>query len=70
MQSAQRHGLKKKSHSTNQFNHSEYSRWSDGLKASQSRKTECEIESFLGTTEILETVHENISVSLKEIGEQ
>jgi hypothetical protein len=70
MQIAQRHGLAKESHSTNQFNHSEYSRWSEGLKASQSRETQCEIERFLGTTENPRTDHENISLSLKEIGEQ
>jgi hypothetical protein len=70
MQNAQRHGLNKQSHSTNQFNHSEYSRWSEGLKAGQSRKTECEIERFLGTTENPRTEDENISLSLKEIGEE
>jgi hypothetical protein len=68
MQNAQYHGFKKGSHSTNQFNASEYERWSEGIKNTQSPTTQCGIESFLGTNENLQTRREDISVFLIEIG--
>jgi hypothetical protein len=70
MQNAQRHGFKKKNPSTNQFNNSEYDRWSEGLKAIQSGKTQCEIVKSLGTAEDPLSGHETISVSWKEIVEK
>jgi hypothetical protein len=68
MQNAQYHGFKKENHSTNQFNDSEYERWSEGIKATQSPTTQCGIESFLGTKENLQAGREDISVFLIGIG--
>jgi hypothetical protein len=63
MQNAQRHGLKKKRYSTNRFNDSEYQRWSEGITATQSRKTQWGIETFLGATKNLQPGREGIPVS-------
>jgi hypothetical protein len=68
MQNTRHHGFKKEIHSANQFNDSEYKRWSEAITRSQSPKTEWGIESFLGTNENLQPVHQDISISLVGIG--
>jgi hypothetical protein len=57
MQNGQDHGLKNESHSTNQFNNSEYARWLKGITSAQSLKTQSGIEGFLGTNENLQPGH-------------
>ncbi len=63
MQNAQHRCLKKECHSTNLFNDSEYERWSQGLKASQSIQSsnpQWGMESFLSTTDNLQPEHANV----------
>jgi hypothetical protein len=70
MQNAQHDGYKKKHYSTNRFNDSEYKRWSEGLKASGSCKTQWGIDSFVGTNENLQPGCEDVSPSAMKIGEK
>ena len=70
MQNARHDGHKKERHSTNQFNDSEYKRWSEELMPTRSCKTQSGIESFLGTNENPQAGCEDISVSSMEIGVQ
>jgi hypothetical protein len=72
MKNGQNHGsnFKKESHSSNQFNDSEYKRWSKGITATQSNTTQSGIESFLGTNETPQSESEETSGSLTAIGEQ
>lgn len=58
MQNGQDHGLNKESHSTNQFNNSEYARWLKGITSTQTLKTQSGIEGFLGTNELQQPEHE------------
>jgi hypothetical protein len=60
MQNTQQHNMKKKCHSTNHFNDSEYNRWSQRLKAIQSSDPHSGIENFLGTTDSLHSERANI----------
>ena len=46
------------SHSTNQFNNSEYARWLKGITSTQTLKTRSGIEGFLGTNEHQQPEHE------------
>ena len=68
MQNTPYRGFKKKNQSTNQFNNSEYQRWSEGTKGSQCHKTEWGIESFLGTNENLQSGRQDVSKPLVEAG--
>jgi hypothetical protein len=70
MQNARHDGHEKERHSTNRFNDSEYKRWSEGLMAGRSFKTQWGIDSFLGTNENLQAGCGDISVSSMEIGER
>jgi hypothetical protein len=70
MRNGRYHGLKKEGHSMNQFNDSEYERWSEQFKATESLQAQSGIESFLGTSENLQPGREDISVSLIKIGEK
>ena len=70
MKNAQHHGLKKESHSTNQFNDSEYKRWSEGIAADKPGGTQWGIESFLDPNENPRPGCEDISISSVEIGEE
>jgi ABC-type xylose transport system substrate-binding protein len=67
MQTKPYHELKKESHFLSQFNDSEYERWSEGIKATKSPKTQLGIEGFLGTNENLQAGREDISMFLQEI---
>ncbi len=68
MQNALHCGFKKESPSTNQFNDSEYKRWSEAITGSEYPKGECGIESFLGMNENPRSNSQDNSVSLVEIG--
>jgi hypothetical protein len=70
MQNSRHPGSEEERRSTNQFNHSEYKRWSEGLKATRSFKTQSGIDSFLGANENLQARCEDISVSSMEIGDK
>jgi hypothetical protein len=70
MQTTRHHGIKDERHSTNQFNDSEYKRWSEGLTATRSFKTQWGIDSFLGTNENLQPGNEDVSLSSTEIEEK
>jgi hypothetical protein len=67
MQNSLHHGSEEERRSTNQFNHSEYKRWSEELMATRSFKTQSGIDSFLGTNENLQLGCEDISLSSMEI---
>jgi hypothetical protein len=58
MQTRQDPGLTMESHSTNQFNNSEYARWLKGITSTQTLKTRSGIEGFLGTNEHQQPEHE------------
>ena len=68
MQITRYRGFKNTNHSTNQFNNSEYKRWSKGTKGNQCHRTEWGIESFLGTNENLQSGRQDVSNPLVEVG--
>jgi len=70
MQSEQRHSLKKKNHSTNRFNDSEYERWSEGITTAHSTGAPGGIDGFLGTTENEQLGGEEFPGSLTGIGKK
>jgi hypothetical protein len=70
MRNARHHISEKEKNSANQFNESEYKRWSEGIAANQSLKTQWGIESFLGTNKNLDPGSEDISLSSMEAGEK
>jgi len=70
MQNAQENGSKEEGHPTNRFNDPEYRRWSEGLIAARSFKTQCGIQSFLDTNENLQPGCEDICLSSMGIGEK
>lgn len=70
MRNARHHISEKERNSANQFNDSEYKRWSEGISTGQSLKTQWGIESFLGTNEKLDPGSEDISLSSMEVGEK
>jgi hypothetical protein len=70
MQNAKRKGSEKEGHTTNQFNDSEYERWSKGITDTKSLEIQSGIKSFLGTPANLQPGREDNSISLIEIGKK
>jgi hypothetical protein len=70
MRNARHNGCKEERQPTNRFNDSEYRRWSERLMATRSFKTQCGIQSFLGTNENLQPGCEDISLSSTGVGEK
>src|SRR5580692_1444336 len=68
MQNTRHDGHKR--HSTHQFNHSEYKRWSEGLMASRSFKTQLGIDAFLTPNENLQARPEDIALPSMEVGDK
>jgi hypothetical protein len=68
MQTARRDELKKQGRTSNQFDDSEYERWSAGIAVSQTPKPHGGIDRFLGTNEKLAARGEDAFVTSIEIG--
>lgn len=67
MQNEQRHELKARCQSINQFDDSEYERWSERFNATQSFNAESGFESFLGTNENMNARNEDMFESSIEM---